>query len=315
MALFWPFLERRIDHLLAGENVAPPTVLPTALVDEPDLHLHPTLQVSLVHYLRELSRRGEAQFIITTHSPTILDAVSEEELYLLAPVASAGDRNQFVRVSTSHERLETIRGVTGSTHLVTRCRPIVYLEGEAPTGRQASDQRLVELLIPEAAAWVTVPARGRIEAIRSAQLLRDAVAENLPGIAVFALIDRDQVRGDDPDWAISWPVAMIENLLLDSEAIWTFLAPYREHVAPRSPAEVSAALQDIAIERRQEDIRLRVLSRIRPFRIELDVTDDLVGEELLQKAHEDLERQFESIGGGDHVLSLVEDAQRECNPY
>ncbi len=119
VALFWPFLERQIDQALNRETPAPPAVLPTALVDEPDLHLHPTLQVSLLEYLRELSGRGEAQFIITTHSPTMVDAL-REELYLLAPVSTAGDANQFVRVSNTHERLETIRSVTvrGSITLI-----------------------------------------------------------------------------------------------------------------------------------------------------------------------------------------------------
>lgn len=305
VALFWPFLERQIDQLIAQGTASVPEVLPTALIDEPDLHLHPTLQVSLIDYLRALSNRGEAQFVITTHSPTILDALSDEELFLLAPVAAAGDANQFIRVATSHERLETIRSVTGSTHLLTRCRPIVYLEGERPTGRQPSDQRLVELLIPQSSAWVTVPSMGKREAIRAATVLREAATEGLPGVPVFALVDADQRSDGDPDWAITWPVAMVENLLLDPEAIWAFLAPHREHVPLTSSHDVAMALSELARSRRHDEVRLRVLSGLRPFRVSLDVNDPTAMAEAFRRAHEDLDAQFLELGGADGIAALA----------
>ncbi len=78
VSLFLPFIESQIDVLLSSDEENPESSLATALIDEPDLHLHPTLQVSLVEYLREMADREEAQFIITTHSPTILDSLRED---------------------------------------------------------------------------------------------------------------------------------------------------------------------------------------------------------------------------------------------
>ncbi len=149
ISLFFPFLETQIQRLIPNDAATNRSALATALIDEPELHLHPTLQVSLVDYLRRLAQGGEAQFIITTHSPTILDALNDDELFLVVPVVSAVDGNQFVRVTASEERLEAIRSLTGATHLVTRCRPIIYLEGDRPSSiRNVTDQRLVELLVP-----------------------------------------------------------------------------------------------------------------------------------------------------------------------
>jgi hypothetical protein len=130
------------------------------------------------------------------------------------------DGNQFLRVTASQERLEAMRELTGSTHLVTRLRPIVFIEGTRPAPKGTSDQRIVELLMPEAASWVLVPTGSRTEAVKSAKGLRDVAPDSLPGIPVFCLVDADQTTADDPDYAVSWPVAMIENLLLDPEAIW-----------------------------------------------------------------------------------------------
>ena len=48
------------------------------LIDEIDLHLHPTWQARLVNTLKELFPK--AQFIVTTHSPSVLQTLSPEEI-------------------------------------------------------------------------------------------------------------------------------------------------------------------------------------------------------------------------------------------
>jgi hypothetical protein len=52
------------------------------LVDEIDLHLHPTWQVHLIPALKKVFPR--LQFIATTHSPMVLPALKTEEVYLLS---------------------------------------------------------------------------------------------------------------------------------------------------------------------------------------------------------------------------------------
>lgn len=48
------------------------------LIDEIDLHLHPTWQARLVDTLKELFRK--AQFIVTTHSPSVLQSLEPSEI-------------------------------------------------------------------------------------------------------------------------------------------------------------------------------------------------------------------------------------------
>jgi hypothetical protein len=55
----------------------------TVLVDEIDLHLHPTWQVRLIPALKQVFPR--LQFIATTHSPMVLPGLAAEEIYLLSP--------------------------------------------------------------------------------------------------------------------------------------------------------------------------------------------------------------------------------------
>lgn len=48
------------------------------LIDEVDLHLHPTWQARLVETLKELFPK--AQFLVTTHSPSVLQSLSPNEI-------------------------------------------------------------------------------------------------------------------------------------------------------------------------------------------------------------------------------------------
>lgn len=51
------------------------------LIDELDLHLHPTWQVKIVEDLKRVFRR--VQFIATTHSPMVLPGLKQDEIVLL----------------------------------------------------------------------------------------------------------------------------------------------------------------------------------------------------------------------------------------
>jgi hypothetical protein len=68
--------------LEAGEPIEAADMEGTVLVDEIDLHLHPTWQVRLIPALKRVFPR--LQFIATTHSPMILPALGADEVYLLS---------------------------------------------------------------------------------------------------------------------------------------------------------------------------------------------------------------------------------------
>lgn len=144
IALFLPFVEREVS-VLAGEKEKQErnTIVPvTVLIDEPELHLHALLQLNVLEYMRRLAQEGRAQFIFTVHSPSLLDALTPDELFLLVPSTLTAD-NQLSRLVDSSERLEAVRAVTGSTHMLTRCKPIVFIEGEPDDGARATDERIM----------------------------------------------------------------------------------------------------------------------------------------------------------------------------
>lgn len=62
------------------------------LIDEIDLHLHPTWQARLINTLKKLFPK--AQFIVTTHSPSILQSLRTEEII---PLTMDAERNVSIK--------------------------------------------------------------------------------------------------------------------------------------------------------------------------------------------------------------------------
>ena len=51
------------------------------LLDEPDTHIYPTLQMKLIDYMREIN--DQSQIIIATHSPYIVSSLKKEDVFYL----------------------------------------------------------------------------------------------------------------------------------------------------------------------------------------------------------------------------------------
>lgn len=272
IALFLPFLGARTQQQREPSSTSAPAVPLTVLIDEVDQHLHPLLQLQVLQYLRERAAERAAQFIVTTHSPTLLDAVTEEELYLLSPASLRPGENQLTRLTTSQERLELARELTGSTHLLTRAKPIVFVEGEPDRRGVASDAHLIRQLLPQTATWALVPSGSRKQIVGAVRTLRNDQLD-LPGTPVFGLVDADRDDATGDDHVIAWTVAMIENLLLDAEAIHQALSQYGRKTRATNLRAVQDALDRAAKAQVADEVRLRVEQKIQPRTPRAGVTD------------------------------------------
>jgi ABC-type cobalamin/Fe3+-siderophores transport system ATPase subunit len=313
VALMFPFIESQAENIMVGENSVSQET-PTVLIDEPELHLHPALQSNLVAYLRELSVSNEAQFILCTHSTTIIDSAAEGELFVLTPPATTGG-NQLLPVASSQEKLEMIRELTGSAYTVTRCRPIVYVEGETVGGKAPADQRVLELLVPESKSWVLVPAHGRDQAIRAATDLRQPALTGLPGLLVFALVDSDQGHLDSEDWVIEWEVAMQENLLLDADALWEIIQPHLSQTTnlPKSKDEIIEAMHTFTKAQREHEIELRVRNRFKRLSVVESIGSLEDFDSLESRVSEQTADFIDKVGGRAKVAEIVDEVSTQVD--
>lgn len=256
--LFLPLVEDEIQarlRALGGDGEGPALAQPHRLflIDEPEQHLHPDLQSRILGYLRDQAAAYGTQFIVATHSPTLVDQATDIELYVLNFSTGAGV-NQLRRVATNEDRLAAIRSIAGTTYPVTTGRTIVCLEG-VRQGQAATDIGLLGVLLPDATRYTFVPLGGRGNVLRAVPEFRARLREEGYGIAVYGVVDLDQ---GDPgvEGVVAWDVAMIENLLLDPDAIAATASAllHREVDVETS----RTALTDTAAGLRGDEISLRV---------------------------------------------------------
>jgi hypothetical protein len=310
IALFLPFIEKQAMALVPGDGPQPEandTVPLTVLIDEPEIHLHPLLQLNVLEYMRVLARDNEAQFLFTCHSPTMLDALADDELWLLSP-ASLGQDNQLVRLTNNREHLEVARMLTGATHLLTRGKPIVFVEGEPDVGSAVTDERMMRLLMPHTNHWAIVPTREKRGVIDATERLRGSELA-MPGQPVFGLVDTDRDHATLPDYVIAWPVAMIENLLLEPAAILRVLTGFEAVTNLRTEDQVQDSLHTVATARREEEITLRVKASLPVGRIALDPGDL---QDAQQAVNEAARAYMDRLGGLD-LPQLATDAEEEVD--
>ena len=131
--MFYPLIEHHIRSVLeeikTGTRAThrPPICV---LIDEPELHLHPNLQVKVLDYLRLLTTNTQTQVVIVTHSPTIVEHAAYDELFLLRPVELAPQgENQLVQIASDEERLRVLRQLFGTTSNITAMQSLVVVEG------------------------------------------------------------------------------------------------------------------------------------------------------------------------------------------
>ncbi|MBP9843114.1 MAG: ATP-binding protein [Candidatus Pacebacteria bacterium] len=278
IVLFLPLLEDQIQSLFqqleryveTGNITDEPIVTEERLIliDEPEQHLHPDLQAKILGYMRTLTHETPTRFIITTHSPTILDQAFDTELFVLSEPVGNPVENQLRQIATNSERLEALKQLTGSAYFFTTGRVIVCIEGERDSDpEKPTDARLLSILYPRATAVTLVPTTGKGNVITTVERLREHVPEATFRIRVRGLVDADQstatVAGVE-----TLPVCMIENLLLVPEGLYQYL----QSVGITTFADVEAVrveLKRIAASFRDSEIGLRIQRRLKPQMIRL----------------------------------------------
>jgi predicted ATPase len=268
LLLFTPLIEAEINRLLAGLGKIEAAQVPAPdrvfLIDEPEQHLHPELQARVLTYLREETLKGNIQAVVATHSPTLLDLATDQELFVIN--RPNGDANQLARVADSTARLDALKSLVGNPYYVTTGRTIVLVEGPpGPAG--STDVQLLDRIHPSATKYTFIPMGGRSSVIAAVKALRDQISEARFGISVLGLVDRD--RGDPKEEGImSWPFATIENLLIaDSNAVAHAIKTVNG--PDLTAGSIGHLLRVAAAGMRDDEVRLRVSEALKPRTIRI----------------------------------------------
>lgn len=122
------------SHLATdGMQIANPLDLPAiALIDEVDLHLHPSWQQRVITDLMQTFRN--TQFIVTTHSPQVLSTVKRENIRVIGPDANG-------KIIASQPLAMSYGEPSGDV-----LQSVMMVDPQPPVSEKADLQRLTEIV-------------------------------------------------------------------------------------------------------------------------------------------------------------------------
>lgn len=300
-------IEAGIDSVRGEESSQEDLVV---IIDSPETYLHPAMQERFLSFVQdEIESTGSQnststlQVLMCTHSQTIIQNVSDENLYFLLYQDQREDNQLVSAEGISIEALESITGELGVTAL-SAGNPIVLVEGK-------SDREVLRKLFPEKREDIEIlPMGGKGKIISFNNSFNKVVPELYSkGIYLFAIVDRDRDIDVDErynDFVHQLSVTCIENHLLDTCALFEALETLvsEEELEERGlsdPSDIESFIANIVEtdQFREQEIKTRLNEQLR-INIHInnfnEVTEEAVSERIDQVTSTKKERISGMIG-------------------
>ena len=196
-------------------------------LDEPDVHLHPDLQVRLMRFLKELATEVNFRVLIATHSTAILGALESYENAHIAFMDFDQKEIDFKPITTVYRKILPVFGAHPLSNIFNEA-PILLVEGE-------DDERIWQQAVRSSNGKIqlypcSVDGIGNMSDLeQEAQNIIQAVYDGAKG---YSLRDRD-ANGNEIDDLL--PIVRLklacrnaENLLLTNEVLQTLSTNWEE---------------------------------------------------------------------------------------
>ncbi|MFE7961051.1 ATP-dependent endonuclease [Streptomyces sp. NPDC057413] len=153
------------------------------LLDEPDAHLHPTLQAQMVEQLESLATRKNKQVLLATHSSEILKTVDHEKIFQVRRQGSGYLRED-------QQKVGLLAGI-GSDYApkldrIKKTKRLLFVEGSSDTSILKKFSETVGIEWHD--SWVpwqtSAPHKERGHVFR-------AISGEVPNLIAYSLRDRD----------------------------------------------------------------------------------------------------------------------------
>ncbi|WP_190008523.1 ATP-dependent nuclease [Streptomyces anulatus] len=219
------------------------------LVDEPELHLHPALQTTILEMIETGS--DSSQLWLSTHSPNLINSAPVDSLI---SIASGGDEgNQATRIQDKTSRLELLNdlGVTPSAWL--QHDRIIVVEG--PT-----DKRYLELIFPVETARSLIYIAGNRDGVDATVRTLSAGEQLLPWLAIRDLDLINAGKMATGREGFTWSRRTFENIFLDGELISRTICNAAGSI---TAAETEAALSHLAASEKESVRALLVEEKVK----------------------------------------------------
>ncbi len=161
------------------------------LVDEPELHLHPTLAFKLVE---ELKRTGDHtnQFIFLTHSADLISTYysSGDVFFIDSNQTNANQAHRLSDVLKNHEEVAQLMGQNLGLFAVGK--DIVFVEGET----SSIDRLTYHAIAQQFSPVLKVLPVGSVSNISALKAFENQIRSSIFGINIFMIRDRDGLNDE-----------------------------------------------------------------------------------------------------------------------
>jgi predicted ATPase len=205
------------------------------IVDEPELHLHPTLTFKLIETLKNIGNHTN-QFIFLTHSPDLISTYySTGDVYFIDQKDNSG--NQAHRLSDlDHEHKEVASLVGQNLGMFAVGKKLVFVEGEKSSIDRLSYQKIALTIDHE----IRVLPAGSVLNIMMLNNIEQQIRRAIFGIDLYMIRDRDglsdeQVNLLEKNGRIKCLRRRhLENYFLDDEVL--FMVAQRLYLTEGNPS-------------------------------------------------------------------------------
>lgn len=161
------------------------------IVDEPELHLHPTLTFKLIETLKAIGDHTN-QFIFLTHSADLISTYySTGNVYFIDAVQSG--TNQAHKLSDlNHSHKELVQLIGENLGLFAVGKKLVFVEGENSSIDRLTYHAIAQKHLPEA----RIISVGSVDNLGTLNSFEEQIRNSIFGIDLYMVRDRDGLSDD-----------------------------------------------------------------------------------------------------------------------
>ena len=240
-----------------------------ALIEEPEVHLHPALARAVSNYLREKST--EIQVLLTSHSTEFVDAATFQNVYLVSRKADKKTTIESLDTSTGLQTLPAELGLRPSAVFMHDC--LVFVEG--PSDEEVLREFARKMALDLARANVGFVRLGGITNLNSYAAEETLSLLSRRQIGLWFIVDRDErdtdeiqkmkIRLGDGAKLRVLERRELENYLLVPHAIRKFLEFKKRTSGDKAlptEEEIATLISRVSLNLRNEAVTLRLKKRL-----------------------------------------------------
>ena len=159
------------------------------IIDEPELHLHPTLTFKLIESLKSIGEHTN-QFIFLTHSADLISTyyATGNVFFIDTNQSGTNQAHRLSELNTSHHELVQVIGENLGLFAVGK--KIVFVEGKNSSIDRLAYHKIAQTVDSE----IKVSPIGSVVNIGTLKAVEEQIRQSIFGVNMFMIRDRDGLR-------------------------------------------------------------------------------------------------------------------------